>query len=282
MVAPLVQLMLPNNAPNTDLMPNNLCMLIFMVSILFLTNDSKAQIPDGMVYIPDGYYTPLFKSDEGPKDIPVDAFLLDTLLVTNKQFSAFTEKNPKWSHLKRKNIFADVNYLKHVSEGSSAHLQNKPVVNVSWFAARSYCKSINKRLPTVAEWEYAASASQTQANGKNEPGYKQQILDWYSKPATAELPEVDNTFVNFWGVKGMHGVVWELVSDFNTSLVTGESRGDSQLEKSLFCGAGAASSADPGDYAAFMRYALRSSYEGNYTMESLGFRCAKDAETNTN
>jgi sulfatase modifying factor 1 len=73
-----------------------------------------------------------------------------------------------------------------------------------------------------------------------------------------------------------------LVSDFNTSLVTGESRGDSQLEKSLFCGAGAASSADPSDYAAFMKYALKSSYEANYTMESLGFRCAKDTEIKGN
>jgi len=39
---------------------------------------------------------------------------------------------------------------------------------------------------------------------------------------------------------------------------------------------GAASSVDPSDYAAFMRYALRSSYSANYTLNSLGFRCAKD------
>jgi formylglycine-generating enzyme required for sulfatase activity len=155
----------------------------------------------------------------------------------------------------------------------------QPVNNVSWFAARAYCKSLNKRLPTTAEWEYAAAASATQANGINEAGYKQKILDWYAKPATEPLPKVKQTSVNYWGVYGMHGVVWELVNDFNTGLVTGESRGDSQLEKALFCGAGASSSVDPGDYAAFMRYALRSSYQANYTMESLGFRCAKDLIT---
>ncbi|MFT6408028.1 MAG: sulfatase activating formylglycine-generating enzyme [Arenicella sp.] len=74
----------------------------------------------------------------------------------------------------------------------------------------------------------------------------------------------------------MHGVVWEMVRDFNTALVTGESRGDSSLDKQLFCGAGASSSVDPSDYAAFMRYALRSSYSASYTLSSLGFRCAKD------
>tara|TARA_R110000868_G_scaffold322217_4_gene583180 strand:- start:66 stop:866 length:801 start_codon:yes stop_codon:yes gene_type:complete len=263
-------------------MQSHLSMLIFMVSMLYMPLNVNAETPNGMMLIPEGFYTPLFKSDDGPKDIAVDAFLLDTLLVTNKQFIAFTKKAPEWNKINRKNIFSDVNYLKHVSDKPSSHLPHTPVVNVSWFAARAYCKAINKRLPTVAEWEYAAAASQTQSNGKNEPGYKQQILDWYAKPASAALPEVKDTLANFWGVKGMHGVVWELVSDFNTSLITGESRGDSQLEKSLFCGAGAASSADPGDYAAFMRYALRSSYEANYTMESLGFRCAKNAEIKDN
>ena len=68
------------------------------------------------------------------------------------------------------------------------------------------------------------------------------------------------------------------MSDFNTALVTGESRGDTQLDKQLFCGAGAASSVDPGDYAAFMRYAMRSSYSAHYTIESLGFRCASDVK----
>jgi formylglycine-generating enzyme required for sulfatase activity len=72
--------------------------------------------------------------------------------------------------------------------------------------------------------------------------------------------------------------VWELVDDFNTALVTGESRGDSQLDDSLFCGAGAASSVDPSDYAAFMRYALRTSYQAHYTMTSMGFRCANDIQ----
>jgi formylglycine-generating enzyme required for sulfatase activity len=32
----------------------------------------------------------------------------------------------------------------------------------------------------------------------------------------------------------------------------------------------------PSDYGVFMRYALRSSYSANYTLNSLGFRCAKD------
>ena len=71
------------------------------------------------------------------------------------------------------------------------------------------------------------------------------------------------------------GLVWEWVDDFNTAMVTGESRADTGLERDLFCGAGAAGAKDSSDYAAFMRSALRSSLQANNTTTSLGFRCAQ-------
>jgi formylglycine-generating enzyme required for sulfatase activity len=251
-------------------------LLICFSMCLSSVSVAAAPLPE-MILVSDGFYVPLYKDENGPKKIPVQSFYVDRYLVSNEAYVKFVNKHPKWQKENNKPVFSDVNYLKHLDSDTLPAKAQQPVINVSWFAARAYCKSLNKRLPTTAEWEYAAAASETQANGKNEPGYKRKILDWYAKPATAELPDVQLTPVNYWGIHGMHGVVWELVNDFNTALVTGESRGDSQLNKALFCGAGAASSVDPGDYAAFMRYALRSSYEVNYTMQSLGFRCAKDA-----
>ncbi|MFT6733520.1 MAG: sulfatase modifying factor 1 [Polaribacter sp.] len=73
----------------------------------------------------------------------------------------------------------------------------------------------------------------------------------------------------------MHGVVWEWTEDFNSSLVNGESRNDSSIDSKLFCSAGAAGSADPSNYAAFMRFGFRSSLQAKFTLGSLGFRCAK-------
>ena len=63
---------------------------------------------------------------------------------------------------------------------------------------------------------------------------------------------------------------------FNTAMVTGESRGDSGLDRNLFCSAGSVGAKDTSDYAAFMRMALRSSLRANNTTSSLGFRCARD------
>lgn len=231
-----------------------------------------------MVYIGAGSYRSLFTDENAEAEVAVEAFYLDRFPVTNGDFAAFVERRPEWRRGQAKPIFVDANYLQQFDTGTPASIADQPVTNVSWFAAAAYCESRGKRLPTVDEWELAGQASKTAADGTSDPQFHQRILEWYGKPAIVRLPDVRDTEANHWGVHGMHGVVWELVEDFNSALVTGESRADSQLDKNLYCGAGAASSADPGDYAAFMRYAMRSSYEGNYTMKSMGFRCAADAQ----
>lgn len=239
---------------------------------------AETLVPEGMVLIHSGSYKPLFIEQDGSKMVNVDGFYLDKFIVTNHQFKQFVEQHPQWQAANIKPIFADEQYLKLWHEPHPDNFEQQPVTFVSWFAARAYCKAQGKRLPSFNEWEYAGSASETSANGSQEPGFSQRLLEWYSKPAILNLPSVDETPKNYWGVYGMHGVIWELVSDFNSNLVTGESRADSALENKLFCGAGAAGSVDPSDYAAFMRYAMRSSLEGDYTMRTLGFRCAMDAE----
>lgn len=238
------------------------------------SQDGTAQ--ENMVQVGPGSYRSLFTDNESDPEIAVDVFLLDRYPVTNGQFADFVQRNPRWAREQVKPVFADENYLRQFDAKTLDAIRDQPVTNVSWFAANAYCESLGKRLPSVDEWELAGQASQSAADGTRDPAYRQQILEWYGKPAIVTLPDVSDTEANFWGVSGMHGVVWELVDDFNSALVTGESRADSQLDNQLYCGAGAASSADPGDYAAFMRYAMRSSYEGSYTMRSMGFRCAAD------
>jgi formylglycine-generating enzyme required for sulfatase activity len=228
-----------------------------------------------MARVKGGSYTPLYKEQGAVNEIDVELFYLDKYQVTNQQFIEFTQDYDKWSKAKIKPIFADPTYLQQFEQASVKEIAKQPVVNVSWFAATAYCKAQGKRLPSLDEWEYTARASTTQVDGTSSAEFRELILQWYSKPVTEALNDVTLAEANYWGVHGMHGIVWELVRDFNTALVTGESRGDASLDKQLFCGAGAASSIDPSDYAAFMRYALRSSYSSSYTLNSLGFRCAK-------
>ena len=70
-------------------------------------------------------------------------------------------------------------------------------------------------------------------------------------------------------------LVGEWVDDFNTAMTTGESRGDTGLERTLFCGAGAAGARDLTNYPAFMRAGMRSAVRARYVVPNLGFRCAQ-------
>jgi len=150
------------------------------------------------------------------------------------------------------------------------------VTHVSWFAAQAYCEAQGKRLPTIGEWEFVARASESSPDGSQEPGYNQRILDWYAKPNLNA--SIGLTPKNYWGVKDLHGLIWEWTEDFNSNLISGESRADASIDTSLYCAAAATDAADPSDYAAFMRYGFRSSLQARFTISNLGFRCAKNAE----
>lgn len=233
-----------------------------------------------MVKITSGSYRPLYLSKDSPI-VKVKNFEIDTLPVTNAQFYQFVTQNPAWQKQHIAKLFTEADYLKHWQLNDQQTYQpaiadlKKPVVNVSWYAANAYCQSQGKKLPTVAQWEYVAQASSTQKNGSNETGYNQKILDWYGDSANKPLSEVGLDIANVWGVHNLHGLIWEWTDDYNSNLVTGESRGDSTLNKEMFCGSGAAGAIDPSDYAAFMRYGFRSSLQSKFALASLGFRCAK-------
>lgn len=237
------------------------------VPFLLLWAMAGAARADGVV-IPAGTYTNLFKN-EGV--VAVASFALDRHPVTNAEYLEFVRAHPAWQRSRVKRIFADASYLSHwagdLEPGPRAHAHS-PVVQVSWFAARAYAKWKQQRLPTLAEWEWAA-----RAEGSNTVA---SILAWYGRPVRGPLPAVGSTFANAHGVWDLHGLIWEWVEDFNTALVTGESRADTGLERNLFCGSGAVGASSFDDYAAFMRYAFRSSLKANYTVPNLGFRCAKD------
>lgn len=242
---------------------------------------AAAEPPPGMVALPASVYTPLYSDQTAA--LAVEAFYLDTYAVTRAQYLAFVQANPPWRRRHIPRLFAETAYLQSwpddlpVDEASTTWGQS-PVTQVSWFAARAYCKWQGKRLPTVAEWEYAAMASDTAPDGRQDAGYLARILAWYAQPTPDKLPAVGSTGRNYWGVYDLHGLVWEWTADFHTALVTGESRGDSNLERDLFCGAGVVgtSGQERVNYPAFMRYAYRSSLRGSYTVANLGFRCAKD------
>lgn len=245
---------------------------------LFLLLTAFESYAQDMVQVPAGTFIPLYGDSTA---VSVKSFYIDTYAVTNDQFEAFVKENPKWQKGAVKELFADGRYLNHwvLPDGNGKkESAESPVTNVSWFAAKEYCKCQNKRLPTTAEWEYVGMASADKANATGDAKFYQQLLDWYSRPNSPVLPSVTSGVKNYYGVYGMHGLIWEWVYDFNSALMIGESRTNASVDRDLFCAGGSAGVRDSENYAAFLRYAFRSSLKANYTVANLGFRCARDKE----
>ena len=252
--------------------------LIKYFTFLFFITSTNLTAQTKMVEIKGSSYTPLYGRDS--LQVTITDFKIDVYPVTNKQYLDFVIQYPKWKKSKVIKLFADKSYLnnwKSDTQFGTQQLPNSAVTNISWFAANDYCECQGKRLPTIDEWDYVAMANETQPDARTIKSFNEYILGWYEKPKTFNN-EIGSTFKNYWGVYDLHGLVWEWTSDFNSVLVSGESRKDVDNDSNLFCGSAAINATDLMNYAAFMRYAIRGSLKAKYTMRNLGFRCVSDSK----
>jgi formylglycine-generating enzyme required for sulfatase activity len=84
-----------------------------------------------------------------------------------------------------------------------------PVENISWDNAQAYCEGIDMRLPTEAEWEYAARG------GSSAPRYAPLVrIAWYLASSGARPHEVGQKQPNGYGLYDTLGNVWEWVADW--------------------------------------------------------------------
>jgi formylglycine-generating enzyme required for sulfatase activity len=235
-----------------------------------------AGAPD-YVTIPGGAFKSVLKY-EGSDRVAVPAFELMRRPVTNAEFLAFARAHPEWRRDRVPAVFAESRYLGQWQQPllpGAKLMSGQPVVEVSWFAADAYCEAQGARLPTWAEWEYVAAADDTHRDARQDPRWKETILNWYSRPSNAPLPLVASGHANAYGVHDMHGLVWEWTEDYASMLVTADSREQGAKDRLKFCGAGAIATDDNENYAVLMRVAMLSALEGADITSNLGFRCAK-------
>ncbi|MBK9577392.1 MAG: formylglycine-generating enzyme family protein [Fibrobacterota bacterium] len=222
--------------------------------LLVLPND-KAQPPSGMAKIPKGYFY-MGSTDGYPNERPtvlirVKAFLLDRTEVTRAAFKKVMGVIP--------------------SEAKACG-DDCPVDQVDWSEANKYCAKIGKRLPSEAEWEYAARAGWT-----SNWSWGNEKLDalqhaWFVGSSGGQLQPVGKKLPNAWGLYDMFGNASEWTADWFGDYVPPSQVGDPITPKT-------------GEYRVVrgghfnssvreLRSALRSWAPPDLRDEGLGFRCA--------
>ena len=177
--------------------------------------------PEGMVLIPAGEFLMgsndvEASSNEGPVHTAyVDAFYIDKYEVTNAEYAAFL--NAKGKHIEGGIKLFDLNdsdaWIEYVNNRyqAKAGYERHPVIEVSWYGAMAYAAWSGKRLPTEAEWEYAARgglAGKKYAWGDSIDASKAN----YHSDVKDTMP-VGNYPPNGYGLYDMTGNVWEWCLD---------------------------------------------------------------------
>jgi formylglycine-generating enzyme required for sulfatase activity len=145
-----------------------------------------------------------------------------------------------------------------------------PVERVSWTQAKAYCEAVGGRLPSEAEWEYAARA------GSDAPRYGDlNAIAWYSKNSDGKTHDVGQKQANQWGLHDMLGNVWDWVEDRYDVQYYGQS----PSENSTGPASGQTRVVRGGSWSdgpRYLRSSVRVGLEPDFGYGDVGFRCARE------
>jgi formylglycine-generating enzyme required for sulfatase activity len=241
---------------------------------------------------------------EGPlREVTVSAFQVDACAVSNARFAEFVEETGFLTDAERFGwsfVFggllpddfppthgvAAAPWWRQVEgsnwrkpEGRQSNVDGRmdhPVVHVSWNDAQAYCAWAGKRLPSEAEWEYAArgglEGSVFPWGDELEPGGEHRMNVWQGLfPSENTVADgyygtcpVDAFPPNGHGLYNVTGNVWEWCADrYSPDLPNRSTRGGSYLCHHSYC----------------LRYrvAARNSMEPDSSTGNTGFRCVGGA-----
>jgi formylglycine-generating enzyme required for sulfatase activity/serine/threonine protein kinase len=140
-----------------------------------------------------------------------------------------------------------------------------PVERINWNEAQAYCHAVAERLPSEAEWEYAARAGST--------GMRYGDIDqiaWYGGNSGGTTHAVGQKQANAWGLFDMLGNVWQWTSDWYADQLPGasvEPAGPASRQYRALRGG------SWNDYPWYLRVSNRNRYVPGYRSNNIGVRC---------
>lgn len=251
-----------------------------------------------MVFVPSGVFEMGSMDDERARPahiVALDDFWIDQTEVTNAMFSEFLnqmgnqieDEIPWWEPGAGSRGVVYGHILEH--EGTFAvhsGYEDYPVIEVSWYGAAAYCSWVGGRLPTEAEWEFAARGPQSLIYpwGNAFDGSRVNYCDinchyrWQDRTsddgaATWTVVGSYPSGASWCGALDMVGNVWEWVADWWSGDYFANSPRDNPQgpdSGSLVVARGGSWFDEPPALRAFTRTGLTHS---SYRMHWVGIRC---------
>jgi len=154
--------------------------------------------------------------DEGPQhEVDLQEFFLAQTPITQAQWRAVAE----WQRQEHEDAelwpeTLDPDPVAGFAEAGWFRGDQRPVVKVSWNDAMAFCQRLRLRtgknytLPSEAQWEYACRAGTTTPFA-----FGSVLSERHANVLSSETTEVGSFPANAWGLRDMHGNVWEWCAD---------------------------------------------------------------------
>jgi formylglycine-generating enzyme required for sulfatase activity len=275
-------------------------------SIATPADEASGARPDGMVLIKGGTFL-MGTKDGMPYEAPehettVNSFLMDEHEVTVAEFKGFVEATGYRTDAERfgwSGVFnRKTGEWEKVSGASwrrpdgpkSRAAQDEPVCQVSWSDAAAYARWAGKRLPTEAEWEYAARgglAGKRYAWGDDLRPQGRPVANWWQgrfpQHDTGEdgfkgRAPVKSFQPNGYGLYDVTGNVWEWCADWYADNYYERAARDNPVgpdggtERVIRGGSWLCAE----NFCTNYRVAARSHATPDSGLNNLGFRCVRD------
>jgi len=262
-------------------------LLIFFLTVSILLAFAPDRAPENMVLVRGGSFQMgddhAYTDEEPVHSVTIDSFFIGRYEVTQQEWTAVMGNNP--SHYKGDDL---------------------PVQDIDWYMAIEYCNKRSQiegltpcysgsgdniacnfaaggyRLPTEAEWEYAARGGLKSRHyiysGSNNPDE----AAWYESNCEDRIQPVGKKKANELGIYDMCGNIWEWCWDrydasYYKDSPVNNPKGPSEGNKRVYRGGGG-----PGGRVEWLRNTARYSLDTTYRSFDMGFRIAGNTTGNKN